>query len=607
MTMHLSWIDWGIVGAVFLLTLLIGLSGAKNAGKSKADFFVGGRAMPWWLLGFSMVATTFSTDVPNLVTNFVREFGVCGNWQWWAMLPSGMLTAFLYAKLWRRSRTITDLEFYELRYSGKLAAFLRGFRAVYLGLFFNVIVMASVTLAAIKIGGTMLNLTPIQSVVGAMVVTAFFSSAAGLRGVLMSDFLLFILSMAGAVAAAYFAVSRPEVGGLSGLIGKFSANAEMLRKSQVMGFGTWSDWCALFIIPLTVIWWSIWYPGAEPGGGGFIVQRMLAAKDEKNAVGATLFFNITHYALRPWPWLLVALASMIVYPDRASLVAAVRGVLPDAQIQNDVAYSLMLRDLPVGWMGVMVASLFAAYVSTISTMLNWGSSYLVNDFYDRFIHRDASEKEAVWVGRGFTVLLMICAGILALFLESALGSFNLLLSIGAGTGLLFLLRWFWWRINAAAELTAMIASFIFALYLNVVHSNLFPSIVLSDSEKMVYSIILTTICWLIACYFGPRTSREKLFDFCRRINPSGFGWNAVRREAAKEGVDLSNIDAPREAVLPGIVAAVFGCLAVYGALYGTGEVIYGHYTNAVIALFGTIITGSLMWYFGIVVPRRKQA
>ncbi|MBO4511871.1 MAG: Na+:solute symporter, partial [Victivallales bacterium] len=518
-----------------------------------SEFFVGGRSMPWWLLGFSMVATTFSTDVPNLVTNFVREKGVFGNWSWWAMLPSGMMTVFLYAKLWRRSGTITDLEYYEIRYSGKLAAWLRGFRAVYLGLFFNAIVMASVNLAAIKIGAAMLNLTPVQSIVGAMVITALFSAVGGLRGVLLSDFVLFIASMVGAIGAALILLHLPEIGGISGLVSKLSESPELLRKTEVMGYASKADFIGMFLIPITIVWWSVWYPGAEPGGGGFIVQRMLAAKDENHAEGATFFFNLAHYALRPWPWIIVALCSLIIYPDRQALIAAVGGILPESQVQSDVAYSLMLTKLPVGWIGLMVASLAAAYVSTQSTLLNWGASYLVNDFYGRFVNPQATDKKLVNMGRLCTLLLMAVSGVISLYMESAMNNFNIILSIGAGTGLLFMVRWYWWRINAASEVTAMVSSFIFAVYFNIVHNRLFPNMPLGDSEKMIYAVALTTLCWVLAAIFGPKTDENVLFAFVKKINPAGFGWNSIRKLAAEKGVDLNCGDLPSVKLGKGIL------------------------------------------------------
>ncbi|MCQ2379057.1 MAG: Na+:solute symporter [Victivallaceae bacterium] len=607
MDVHLTILDWCIIGATFVLTMLIGIFTGLSAGRSKSDFFVGGRSMPWYLLGFSMVATTFSTDTPNLVTNFVRVSGVCGNWCWWAMLPSGMLTVFLYAKLWHRSKALTDVEFYELRYSGKAAAFLRGFRAVYLGFFFNVMVMASVTLAAIKIGGAILGLTPLQCVLGAMIVTTVFSCAGGLRGVLFSDFFLFIVATTGAVAAAYFAVKQPEVGGLSGLIAHFSSSDALLKKTEVFGFQSATDRIELFLIPITIVWWSVWYSGAEPGGGGFIVQRMLAAKSEKHAVGATLFFNVAHYAIRPWPWIVVALASIIVFPDKASLIRAAGNALPPDQIADDVAYSLMLAKMPAGWIGLAVASLAAAYVSTISTQLNWGASYLVNDFYARFLAPRSSEKSQVWAGRVFTVLLMIVSGTVALGLENALSTFQILLSIGAGTGLLFLLRWFWWRINAAAEITAMTVSFLLAVYFNIFHAKLFPDLAFSPSVNMIVSVFLTMICWLAAAFFGPETDKEQLYRFCRKINPAGAGWNAVRRRAAAEGVKLDDESVRREPLLPGIAAAFSGCVAIYAVLYGTGEFIYRRTGEGFVSLAVGAVAAALSWYSGVALPRRKAA
>lgn len=544
--------------------------------------------MPWWLLGISMVATTFSTDTPNLVCNFVRDNGVFGNWQWWAMLPTGMLTVFLYAKLWRRSGIITDVEFYEMRYSGKTAAFLRGFRAVYIGLFFNILIMASVTLAAIKIGASVLGLTPIQSVLGAMIVTVVFSTLGGLKGVILSDFVLFIASMIGAVAAAYFVLDMPEVGGLSGLVEKLSNQPENVRKMEVMGYLSKSDFIAVFLIPFAVIWWSVWYPGAEPGGGGYLVQRMLSAKNENHAVGATMLFNVAHYALRPWPWIIVALASLVIYPDQKALVNEVGHLLPESQIKSDVAYSLMLTKLPPGWVGLVIASLAAAYVSTISTMLNWGASYLVNDFWGRFIRPEASEKEQVRMGRVFTIILMAATGLLALCLESAVDSFNIILSIGAGTGLIFMLRWFWWRVNAAAELTGMIASFIFAIYFSVVHPKIFPNYPVTGNMNMVLGVFFTTICWVVVAFVTTATDKQKLYDFCRKINPAGPGWSYIRRQAAAENVDLSNPDAPSGNLSLGILASLVSCVMIYSVLIGTGEFLYGRYIQGIIfmAVFG---------------------
>jgi solute:Na+ symporter, SSS family len=458
--MQLEWLDWAIVVSFMTISLLIGIFVSRRAGGSAESFFLSGRNMPWWLLGTSMVATTFSTDTPNLVTDIVRTNGVSGNWVWWAFLLTGLLTAFVYARLWRRSKVMTDLEFYEIRYSGKIAGFLRGFRAIYLGVFFNVMVMASVTLAAIKIGAVMLGLTPLQTVLIAGVVTAIFSTAGGFLGVILTDMILFTISMTGAVAAAVIAVNHPAVGGLDQLL----ANPQISDKlSMLPDFSNTELALSVFIIPLAVQWWSVWYPGSEPGGGGYVAQRMLAAKNEKHAMGAVIFFQFCHYALRPWPWIVVALASLVVFPD----LDALRSAFPDMDesvIGHDLAYPAMLTFLPHGLLGLVVASLISAYMSTMSTQVNWGASYVVNDVYRRFIHPQASEKELVRVGRITTVLLMAAACGFALLLENALQAFGILLSIGAGTGLLFILRWFWWRINAWSEISAMVISFAIALY-----------------------------------------------------------------------------------------------------------------------------------------------
>ena len=442
-------IDWLIVLGFFLIYLLIGLYFAKRAGANSAEFFLSGRNMPWWLLGVSMVATTFSTDTPNLVTDIVRQNGVAGNWVWWAFLLTGMLTVFVYARLWRRSGALTDLEFYELRYSGKAAAFLRGFRALYLGVFFNVLIMAAVCLAIIKIGGVMFGMTPLQTLLAASVVTVVYSTLGGLRGVIIADFFQFGVAIVGAFGAAIFIVNLPQVGGLQGLL---SHEAIVPKLNLLPDFSDTDMVVTLLILPLAVQWWSVWYPGSEPGGGGYIAQRMLSAKSEKDAMAATLFFNAAHYALRPWPWIVVALCSLIVFPDLESLRSAFPHIDADL-IQNDLGYPAMLTFLPHGFLGLVVASLIAAFMSTISTHLNWGASYIVNDFYKRFINSEADEKRLVFVGRVSTVVLMAATCVLALLLSNALQAFQILLQIGAGTGLLFIMRWFWWRINPFSEIT----------------------------------------------------------------------------------------------------------------------------------------------------------
>ncbi|MDX5478686.1 MAG: Na+:solute symporter, partial [Cyclobacteriaceae bacterium] len=449
--MNISLIDWSIIIAFFVISMLIGVLTSRKAGTSAKEFFLSGRNMPWWLLGVSMVATTFSADTPNLVTDIVRTNGVSGNWVWWAFLLTGMLTVFVYAKLWRRSEVTTDLEFYELRYGGKPAAFLRAFRAIYLGVFFNVVIMATVSLAAIKIGGVMLGLAPWETLLLASVVTVIYSSLGGLKGVLLTDFFQFFIAMAGAIGAAIYVLDMPEIGSLNNLL----THPNVSDKLNILpDFNDWNLVIPLLIMPLAIQWWATWYPGAEPGGGGYIAQRMLSAKDEKNAIGATLFFNIAHYAMRPWPWIIIALSSLIIFPQVSDMQEAFPHI-PVDKLGNDLAYSAMLTFLPTGLIGIVLASLIAAVMSTLSTHLNWGSSYVVNDFYQRFLKPEASDKELVAVGRISTVLLMVLAAFLALALSSALEAFNILLQIGAGTGLIFILRWFWWRINAYTEIAAM--------------------------------------------------------------------------------------------------------------------------------------------------------
>lgn len=599
--MEISTLDWVIIVTFLGITLGIGVLSARRAGKSESQFFLSGRNMPWWLLGISMVATTFSTDTPNLVTDIVRQYGVAGNWQWWAFLLTGMLTVFLYARLWRRSEVFTDVEFYEIRYSGKAAKFLRGFRAIYLGLFFNVVIMSTVTLAAIKIGGVMLGFSPLQTVLVASLVTVVFSALGGLRGVILTDFLLFIVAMVGSIAAASFAIGRPEIGGLESLFThpnvadklnffpKLEYNAEGGITSESLNLMV-----TLLLIPIAVQWWSVWYPGSEPGGGGYLVQRMLAAKDERHAMGATFFFNAAHYALRPWPWILVALASLIIYPDLASIKDALPQV-KESVLGDDLAYPAMLTFVPAGWLGIVLVSLMASYMSTISTHLNWGSSYIVNDVYKRFIRPEAPPKELVRIGRISTVLMMILAGILALYLRNALQAFSIMLQIGAGTGLLFILRWFWWRINAISEITAMVVSFFIAVYFQFFHTTVAPSYPLENWQKLLLGVGITTVCWLGVTLLTPVTEKETLRSFCRKVNPGGPGWRAVFEEAEADGqpirTEANPINLPR-----GILQMVAGCIAVYHTLLATGLYLYGQWLlGSVLSLVALIAAGLLIY------------
>ncbi|MFN0066967.1 MAG: sodium:solute symporter family protein [Limisphaerales bacterium] len=566
--MRLVQLDWLVIGGFFAIYLVIGLFVARSAGKSFRSYFLGDQRMPWWLLGFSMVATTFATDTPNLVTNIVRTEGVLGNWAWWAFLPSGMITVMFFARLWRRSGVLTDIEFNELRYSGKEAAVLRAFRAVYLGVFFNTIIMANVTLAAIKIGAIMFGLSPLQSILIAALITVAYSSAGGLTGVLLTDLIQFLVAMAGAVAAALFLVNLPEVGGWSNLIARPEV-AKLLPVFPVPGETPWELALTAFLIPLAVQWWASYYPSAEPGGGGYVVQRVLAAKNERHAAGAALLFNLMHYAIRPWPWIVVALASVAVFPTLDSIRTQFPNVNP-AIIGHDLAYPAMLTFLPSGLMGLVVASLIAAYMSTMSTQLNWGSSIIVNDLYHRFMKRDATERDLVRVGRWTTLAAMVLACVVALTLESALQAFQLLLQIGAGTGLIYILRWYWWRINATAEIVAMVASFLVAVGFHFA-----GGFGLKPAVQMLIGVGLTTAAWFITALVTKPTGEAKLREFYRRLQPGGPGWRAVVARARAEGVTLD--DGARRDDFTVALGGVFAGLAgVYGVLFGLGAALYGH-------------------------------
>jgi Na+/proline symporter len=586
--MRFSAIDWAVVVAYFGFTLAVGFWTARRAGRSSAEFFLSGRSMPWWLLGLSMVATTFSTDTPNLVADITRTGGVAGNWVWWSFLLTGMLTVFVYARLWRRSGVLTDLEFYEIRYSGRAAAFLRGFRAIYLGVFFNIMVMAAVTLAAIKIGGVMFGLSPLQTIAAASVVTVLFSAAGGLRSVILTDGLLFVVAMTGSIAAAVVALRHPAVGGLEGLL----TNPRVAGKLSLLpSFDDPSVFVPLLVVPLAVQWWASWYPGAEPGGGGYIAQRMLAAKDESHATGATLLFNVAHYALRPWPWILVALCSLVVFPDLESLRQAFPHVDPSV-VRNDLAYPAMLTFLPAGLMGLVVGSLAAAYMSTISTHLNWGSSYVTHDVYRRFLKPQAADRELVLVGRISTVVLMAAAAGLALLLENALQVFQILLQIGAGTGLLFILRWFWWRINAWSELTAMVVSFAVALGFFFQHRVQAAELQVGGLEswqELLIGVAVTTVCWLAACRLTTPTDERTLRAFYRLTRPGGPGWRTVVERAARDGEILDDGKTPWS-VPGGLVCMLAGCLGVYAALFATGYWLYGEYRQALVLV--TVAVGA---------------
>ncbi len=574
--MNLVALDWWIVAASVVISFLPALFFYRRASSSTTEFFTSGRAAPWWLIGVSMVATTFSTDTPNLVTNMVRERGVADNWAWWAFLLTGMMTVFFFAKMWRRSRAITDLEFYELRYSGRAATFLRGFRAIYLGLFFNCVIMATVNLAAVKFGNILFGLPMWQTLLFASIMTIFFASVSGLWGVLVTDSLQFVITMGSTFAVAYFALQQPEVGGLSGLIAKVQPN----QINFLPDFSSnWNIALAVLIIPITIQWWSVWYPGAEPGGGSYIAQRMLAAKSEKDAVYGTLLFNVMHYALRPWPWIIVALASTLIFPQLSDIARTYPQVDP-ALIGHDMAYPAMLKFLPAGFLGAMVAGILASYRSTIETHLNWGTSYLVHDFYRRFVNASASERHYVFVARLTTALLMISAAALTFVLTTAKESFDLILSIGAGTGLIYILRWFWWRINAWSEIAAMIGSFVIAFGFFIARK---MGYVVESHVSLILTVAATTVIWLIVTYLARPTDPATLRSFYSLVRPAGPGWKTFREEA--------NLGPSPDSLTTALLGWIVGCFFVYAGLFGTGSFIYGRTTAGLLWLTVFIVSG----------------
>ncbi|WP_127844967.1 sodium:solute symporter family protein [Psychroflexus aestuariivivens] len=571
--MVLSTWDWLIIISFFVLSLAIGIIVSKKSGQSAKNFFLSGRNMSWWLLGISMVATTFAADTPGLVAGIVRNDGVYGNWIWWSFLLTGMLTVFFYAKLWRKSEISTDLEFYELRYSGKSAAFLRGFRALYLGVFFNIVIMATVCLAAIKIGHVMFNFSAVESLVISCSVTVLYSMLGGLKGVIITDFVQFAIAITGSIWATIYIVNIPEIGGLENLL----ASAEIQGKTSIFpDFSKPEIYIPLLIIPLAVQWWSVWYPGAEPGGGGYIVQRMLAAKNTKHATLATLLFTVVHYAVRPWPWIVIGLASLIIFPDLASLAVA----FPDLSenfIKNDLAYAAMLSYLPSGLLGLVVTSLIAAFMSTISTHLNWGSSYVVNDFFVRFLKPNATEFQKVLTGRLSTLLMMVCAALLALVLDEARDAFNLLLQIGAGTGLLFILRWFWYKINPYSEIAAMLSSFIIAVLFFVGKKQNWWQ--LESHIELVIGVLITTIIWVTVSFCTRPTDEKTLRKFENKVFDQGDKFHNFKYK---------------------ILGFVFGISGVYSALFATGYFIYKNFMLSVIATSISVIS------IGIIIKFRKK-
>ncbi len=547
--MLLNGIDWAVIAAFFAVLALIPSVAARRAKRTANDFFTSGKSMPWWLIGFSMVAATTATDSANFFTEVIRRDGMGGNWIMWAFILTGLLTVFVYAKLWVRSGVTTDIEFYELRYSGKPAAFLRAFRTLYLGVVFNVLVLGNVILAAVKIGVVLFGIEPstiYRVTVVASVVYTFFG---GIRGVIWTDFFLFLVIMAGAVAAMVYGLRLPEVGGMAGIV----SNPETAwRLSILPDFSSWDTLLVMFVLPLAVQWWNVWKAGSEPGGGGYIVQRMLTARSATHALGGTLFFNVLNWVIRPWPWYIVGLCSVLVYPDLASIQAAFPKVDPSL-IHGDMAYPAMLTKVPNGWLGLVAASMMGALFSTVAAHLNLGSAYVVNDFWKRFVRPSAGDRELIWVGRAAMLALLLLGCALAPHLKSAKAAFDLMLLIGAGSGAIFLLRWFWMRINAWTELTGMFVSFAVALVLQLG----VPELV--SWQKMLITIAVTSASWLAVTFLTPPTDAATAARFKAAVRADG-------RDVGK-----------------GLVLTAVASFALFDLMYMVGAWIYGWYAKAAVA------------------------
>ncbi|MBI2408587.1 MAG: Na+:solute symporter [Gemmatimonadetes bacterium] len=588
--MTLARIDWLIVGVYFTLSLGVGLMFTKRASTSTENYFLAGRSVPWWLAGISIVATTFASDTPLLVAGITARGGIAGNWIWWAFVLSGMLTVFFFARLWRRSGVMTDVEFVAIRYSGRPAHFLRIFRAVYLGLPINAIIGGAVTLGMIKVLKSTTGIDEWTAVMVCIGVTAVYSTLGGFMGVLWTDFFQFLLAMAGSVALAVFAVAA--VGGLGGLqdglVRTHGDAAASLLKFFPRTDGAYLPLMTLAVF-LCVQWWAAVYPGAEPGGGGYVAQRMFASRDEKSSLLAVLTFNILHYTVRPWPWILTGLAAMVYYAGNPVVTA-----------DPELGYVKMMTDvLPHGWRGVMLAAFGAAYMSTISTQLNWGASYLVNDLYRPYLKKDASEAHYVGVSRVASVIIMVLSALVALRLGQVTRALDILLSIGAGTGLVFILRWYWWRVSAWSEISAMLAATATSLYLQLVVGPAGFGLGATGRDAQLffaYSILLTTavvtVVWVAVTFLTPPTDEETLVEFYRRTRPSRRGWTRIAALAPEVRIDHNGWVSLRQWVL--------GCATVYLSLFGIGELLLGSTLRG-----AALVAASLLCGWGILHSLRE--
>ncbi len=576
--MHI--IDWTIVVVYFIINLLIGFYYYKKAGGNTENFFLSGRKMTWWLAGLSMVATTFAADTPLAVTELVGQSGIAGNWLWWNMMFGGMLTVFFFARLWRRANILTDVEFIELRYSGKAASFLRGFKAIYLGIFMNIIIMGWVNLA---LGKILKGMFPQQVndgnvmffILAIMIITAVISAMAGLWGVAVTDAFQFVIKMTGCIILAIIVVNSPQVGGIEGLQAKLPDWAlkftPQIGESTSGATGTGGFFMMTFTTFLAYIgvqWWASWYPGAEPGGGGYVAQRMMSAKNEKHSLLATLFFQVAHYTLRPWPWIIVALSALVLYPD---LPAADKG-LGYVKAMNDF--------LPVGLKGLLLATFFAASMSTIATHLNWGTSYFINDFYKRFIKPNETDKHYVSASRWMTIVFMIVAVLVTNFMSTISGVWSFVLECGAGLGLVLILRWFWWRVNAISEIVATVTPFI--VY-GVLH---FGNFGVKFPETLYIIVPITTLAWVITAFITKPTNEERLLEFYRRVHPGGFGWKKIAAKLPEITPDSGY----------GILFLdwFLGVVLLFSFLFGIGKIILGDYLTGFIYIIAGFIAGAVI-------------
>jgi len=565
--MVLSFIDWSFIAAYFVFALGVGLYFSKKAGANIENFFISGRSLPWWIAGTSMVATTFGADTPLAVTEIVAKNGIAGNWLWWNFALGGMLTVFLFSKLWRRSEVLTDIEFTELRYSGKPAAILRGFRALYLGLPINCMIMAWGILAMSSILGVTFSFSKSKAIIISLSIAVIYSVLSGFWGVVATDLLQFLIAMIGSISLAVISVRH--VGGMEVLKTKLiSSNPEVLNFFPELGSVAFPF--MTFFVYIAVQWWATWYPGSEPGGGGYVAQRMLATKDEKHSVFATLWFNIAHYALRPWPWILVALASLVVFPD-----------LSDPKMGYP---KMMVTFLPAGLKGLMLAGFFGAFMSTIDTHLNWGASYIVNDFYKRFIKRAASSSHYVLVSRIAVILIMVFAGFTAYWMESIKGGWELLLAIGAGTGLIYILRWYWWRVNAWSEIAAMACSFVVAMIL--LKTPLGGGGELNWAYRILLTVGITTCVWLIMTFLTRPVDKDHLIRFYQKIRPEGL-WEKIKKEIP--GIKSEST------LLPDIFNWILGTALIYSALFGFGKIILLEARKGLIFLVITIVSAFFLY------------